>query len=388
MNFLVSGQGSYTHKDIVSALRKLFDIDSVKELIYVFKDDNMYEDTEYEELLARTIKKLGIDVVITTNFYPVAARVCNDNSIKYLTWSYDTPINVLPCDEMKYETNYIFLFDKSEVKHFKEMGYGRVYHMTLAVNTDKYQQLIPDDRYKNDIAFLGKLYRSKLPIIKDGLSKEMVQYIDGLVALQNNIYDKYVVNDYITDSIISEINRQYEVIGRKIHLNKSQLSYSIAEFVTYTDRITLLQLLGKRHDTHLYTYDIGDTETAFLKDVTIHGPLDYQTQMPVLFKSAKINLNCSLRAAQSAIPLRALDVMGCGAFLLSNSQPELEEWFTDGKDLALFHSYEEALDKADYYLQHDDERKRIAISGFENVKKNFRYDMKLKQMFSIADIAI
>lgn len=139
---------------------------------------------------------------------------------------------------------------------------------------------------------------------------------------------------------------------------------------------------------HLYTYDIGDTEKSFLKNVKIHGPLDYKTEMPVLFKSSKINLSSSLRAAKSAISLRALDILGCGGFLLSNAQPELEECFRDREEVVLFRSIDEAIDLADYYLAHDDEREKIAAAGLERIKQDFRYEDKMKKMFEIAGIDI
>jgi spore maturation protein CgeB len=157
--------------------------------------------------------------------------------------------------------------------------------------------------------------------------------------------------------------------------------------VTYLDRISLLELMGRRHDTHIYTYDIGDTEKSFLQNVKIHGPLDYYTKMPVLFKSSKINLSSSLRAARSAISLRALDILGCGGFLLSNAQPELEEYFDDRKEVVLFRSIDEAIELADFYLEHEDERQKIAGAGFEKVKKNFRYEDRLRDMFRISGVA-
>ena len=145
-----------------------------------------------------------------------------------------------------------------------------------------------------------------------------------------------------------------------------------------------MEVMGRRYDVHLYTYEAGETEKKLLKDVHIHGPVDYTSEMPALFKSSKINLNWSLRAAQSAIPLRALDILGCGGFLLSNAQPELEECFENGKEVVLFHSIDEAVDLAGYYLQHDEERQQIATAGLKKVQNDFKYTDRLKKMISVA----
>ena len=355
---------------------------------YNFKGKDIYNNSEYEELFWEKTKDNTYDFVLSTNFYPVVARLCNEKGLKYLAWTYDTPMNVLPCDEMKYETNYIFLFDRLELAKYHALGFERFYHVTLGVDTEKYSRLKADKRYAADISFLGKLYRSQLPLVKHGLSDDMIAYIDKICAVQKNIFGKYVVDDLITQPIIDEMNRQYEVSKADLVINKEQLSYAISEYVTYLDRMGLLEIMGRRHDVHLYTYDIGDTEKRFLRSVKIHGPLNYVTEMPVMFKSSRINLSSSFRAARSAISLRALDILGCGGFLLSNAQPELEECFRDREEVVLFRSIDEAIELADYYLAHDDERERVAAAGLERVKKDFRYEDKMKEMFKIAGVMI
>lgn len=386
MKILVTDQGSYIHGDIVKALENIYGSDSVNELIYEFCDKNIYDDTGYESEFLRIIQRAKYDVVISTNFYPIVARLCNDSSITYISWSYDTPINVLPCDEMRYETNYIFLFDKIEMKKYRELGYDRFFHMTLAVDTEKYEKFRSYPLYSGDVAFVGKLYRSKLPAIRSKLSNDLTNYIDELVSLQMRVTDRYVVNEFISQPIIDEINKCFRSSGVNIILNKQQLSYAIAEYVSYIDRIQILELLGKRFDTHLYTYDIGDAEKSMLKDVRIHGPLDYHTQLPSLYKTAKINLNSSLKAAQSAIPLRVLDILACKGFLISNAQPEIVEYFENGVDLILYNSMEELIEYTGYYLEHDDERRKIAYAGYIKVKKDFTYEDRLKKMFAIAGV--
>jgi spore maturation protein CgeB len=154
--------------------------------------------------------------------------------------------------------------------------------------------------------------------------------------------------------------------------------------VTYIDRIVLIEMMARHFDTHLYTYDVTDDEKNLLKNVKIHGEINYFTEMPVMFKSSKINLSGSFRAAKSAIPMRALDIMGCGAFLLSSPQPELLEHFEDGKELAIYRSEQEAVEKADYYLRHEDKRIEVARAGYEKVKRDFRYENRFRRMFEIA----
>ena len=75
--------------------------------------------------------------------------------------------------------------------------------------------------------------------------------------------------------------------------------------------------------------------------------------------------------------------MGCGGFLLSSYHEELLENFDEGVHCATYRSVEECLDKIDYYLCHDDERKKIAANGLERVRENFSYEKGLARLFGV-----
>lgn len=113
------------------------------------------------------------------------------------------------------------------------------------------------------------------------------------------------------------------------------------------------------------------------------GRVDYKTQMPLVFAGSKINLNISLRSIHSGIPLRVLDIMACGGFVLTNWQPEIEEYFVEGAEVAMFHSLEECMEKIDYYLQHEEKRKQIAEAGRKKVLEEFSYQTGLIKLFEI-----
>lgn len=82
------------------------------------------------------------------------------------------------------------------------------------------------------------------------------------------------------------------------------------------------------------------------------------------FSQSKIVFNISML---DDINMRTFEAMASGSFLLTNWIPTIEEFFEDGKHLALYRSEEEMIDKAKYYLAHDDEREKIAAAGYEEV---------------------
>lgn len=137
----------------------------------------------------------------------------------------------------------------------------------------------------------------------------------------------------------------------------------------------------RKYDFRLYT----GSDTRGLSALHAHncGRVDYHTQMPLVFAGSRINLNISLRSIHSGIPLRVLDIMACGGFVLSNWQPEIAECFGEGVEIVTFRSLEECMDKVWYYLSHEEERRQIAEAGYRKVKEKFSYEAGVGRLFGV-----
>ena len=86
------------------------------------------------------------------------------------------------------------------------------------------------------------------------------------------------------------------------------------------------------------------------------------------YRSAKIVIN---QAVRGDLNFRVFEAMACGALLLTPSPTVgLEDLFTDGRDLVLYErdNFAVAAEKIRYFLSHEDERSRIAYSGWELVR--------------------
>lgn len=137
--------------------------------------------------------------------------------------------------------------------------------------------------------------------------------------------------------------------------------------VTRRERCQAVTLLQELFDFKLYTGSSLEFNSTLKKESYV----DYATEMPVVFRQSKVNINITVRSIISGIPLRALDIMACKGFLLSNYQKELVEYFEEDKECVFYYNLEDMAVKTDFYIRHDEERRRIALAGYEKVREEF-----------------
>lgn len=377
MKILFYDMGSYTAQDIIYYLEKAGH--SCKTLYYHFA--NKYEDAFFCNRFQKELKENSYDIVFSVNFFPLIARICYERRIRYVSWSYDSPMDAGFQEYFSYDTNYIFLFDRIEVMNYQSHGYERIFHLPLATNTSRLDSLTftaaQQAKYSADISFVGHLYESSLDTLLYNADQQTKGYIEGILQAQLRVYGYYFIDELITDELLDKINTSFETMGQtKLKLNHRGLSYAIASRITNLERTFLLEQMGELFDTKFYC-----TRThTFQTSVQICGPVKYFTEMPGIFRYSKLNLNPTLRSIQSGIPLRALDIMGSGGVLFSNYQPELAEYFADGQDVIMYGSMEEAFDKATYYLNHEELLKEIANNGYIRTKEHFDYPAKIDEI--------
>lgn len=106
-------------------------------------------------------------------------------------------------------------------------------------------------------------------------------------------------------------------------------------------------------------------------------------QMNETFINSKINL-CFTRTFNNKKQWkgRIFEVMLQGGFLLTEYVPYLEKYFEIGKELDCFDSEKELLEKVEYYLKHEEERKKIAKNGWKKCIENYTPYHKMLKVFT------
>jgi hypothetical protein len=96
-----------------------------------------------------------------------------------------------------------------------------------------------------------------------------------------------------------------------------------------------------------------------------------------IYRKSKIVFNT---AAMDDINMRCFEATATGSFLLTEFVPTLHECFEDGKHIVTYKTMDEAIDKARYYLEHEDEREVIAKAGMEHTLANHTYQHRITKM--------
>lgn len=309
------------------------------------------------------------------------ARASKDNAKCYIAWVYDSPMELRDVSLLAFETNRVFTFDRTECIRLNRMGYGNVFYLPLAGDVETKRSLKPWKK-KADISLVGSLYQSTLPVLLSGMDDFERGYMEALLAAQQKVYGGYIVPELLTPDIIDKINGSFaKQVDGDFQVNEAELSYSIAAELTHRERLLLLRLLAMRFQTVLYTFAISGEDRMLLQGVSVESAVDYDTQMPRVFASTKINLNPILKANGDGIPLRALDVMSCGGFLLSSWRDDFLNYFEPDEEIVLYTDIEDAVEKAEFYMKNDDSRSKIAAAGQKRIEKDFRYEDRLDKMF-------
>lgn len=364
------------------------------EVHYIEVSDIKYaRERENLEVFNSYLDKNSFDFVISFNYLDILSEACYVHGIPYIAWAYDSPIDFGERDYLKYDTTHAFLFDTAEVYDSCIVnGYKNVKYMPLAVNCDSFDNITitesDKEHFGSSISFVGRLYESNLSEYMRYLSDYEKSYLNGIIDSSVGKYNADIIYNVAGHTFSQKLVKNREFIqavakgeGIDANSNSTAISYLymlLNKNVTNRERLILLSMLSNHYDLKLYS----DTSHSILEHVKQMGAVDYYTEMPKVFKLSKINLNITLRQIRTGIPLRCLDIMGCGGFLMSNYQADFEPDFKDGYNVALFTSLEDAYDKCDYYLSHEDVRKKIAARGYETVKTKYSYTEQIKKMIT------
>jgi hypothetical protein len=87
-----------------------------------------------------------------------------------------------------------------------------------------------------------------------------------------------------------------------------------------------------------------------------------------MLNCVKISLSFSVASNTNVVNARAFETMHCGAMLLEQYGKELEYFYTPFEDYVPYYNKKDLEEKVKFYLEHEEERNRIATNGMNKTK--------------------
>lgn len=390
MKILFLNWNGYGNEDVIDTLKEMMGKgEDIELLLFGFDIHKDGDSKEFYDDFASYLSEKNPDFVLSMNYYPIISKACQKVGVKYAAWVYDNPVVSLFSYTLINSCNYVFLFDSQMYEMFSGQGIKTVYYLPLAAPVSRYRNITVTQEEKRqwggEISFVGSLYNEKgnfYDRIKDKLTDHTRGYLEGIMRAQMQVWGLNMVEGLMNEQCLDEmvnalgLEPNYDGVETLEYLYSNYVMY---RKITAIEREELLKTIGERHEVKLYTKNKAFSS----KGINNLGQIDYYSEMPLVFKSSDINLNITLRSIQRGIPLRCMDIMGCGGFLLTNYQEDLMRFFVPGEEFVYFESREDLLRKIDYYLEHEEERKKISEKAYEKMSSEHNYERRLRYIISV-----
>lgn len=336
------------------------------------------------------IKKNNISFCFSFNFYPLLAQVCHELGIPYISLVYDSPQVKLYSYTIIHPECHVYIFDRVEYEKLHSAGINTVHYSILPVNANYVDDLLSKpynrSRVTSEVSFVGALYNEKHNFYDQlsGISNYTRGVLEGLMESQLQVQGYSFIEELLGSPsmkpVMEDIKANFEY-DAALNYGVESLEYVIAQYLlarrmTSLERQRLLTAVAEKYPLKLFTLD----KDAIIPNAINMGTTDYYGEMPLVFNKSNINLNITLRSIRSGIPLRCMDIMGHGGFLLTNFQADLLEHFKPDEDFVYYEDQDDLVDKVGFYLKHDSTRENIARHGREMCKKYYNFHAVLENI--------
>jgi len=314
---------SYTHYNFYDSLLKM---DGGRhKIIYFPFDEIMIQNGA--DLMNKMLSKKVLDEKPDLCFFCISTYEIKKETIKKIKAE---TLNWFCDDHWRFDNfskhwapcfNWVVTTDSKAIEKYHKLGIKNVIKSQWACNQFLYKSMALEKTY--DIGFIGQLYGKRKTII-DKIKK---------AGLKINCWGKGWSNGRISQEEMIKIFSK-----TKINLNFSDSS------------------------TRPFLKAIGG---IFLR------PPNYYDNLKSFIDRRK----------RKQIKGRNFEIPGCGSFLLTDSADNLEDYYIDGKEIVIYNNSDDLIRKIHYYLDHKEDREKIAQAGYERTLKDHTYDKRFKKIF-------
>jgi len=332
---------SYEHLNFWNTLSRMYG----NNVIYFPVDENIMEcgRTKMNNLLIDLIKKENPTILFcnlfTNEIYP--------KTIKKITRESKTiTVNWFSDDQWRFDNfsrywaplfDWVITTDPNAPAKYKKLGYLHVIKSTWAVNTNLYHPMPSKEKY--GVTFVGSSHGNRL---------KMANFLrkNGIAV---DCWGQGWPNGRATQDKMIEI-----FANSKINLNFAEVSTSSRDVKTIIK--TMAKVFLRRGINN--TYHFFPPSIIFRNLINFGFPKTYPQ-----------------------IKGRNFEVPACGGFMLTQAAEDLFNYYGYDKEIVVFNTLEELLEKTRYYLNHDTEREKIAMAGYQRTIRDHTWEKRFSDIF-------
>lgn len=223
------------------------------------------------------------------------------------------------------------------------------------------------EEFVPDIILLMNSYEISLPFWnKETFPKSILVYEAGDEHPTHHFHIKQCVNSDVIltpsyDCYEDYLNSGYKCIHTSHWADTNIFYASDNETIEYD--VVSSMMYGDRQST--INYLKNSLKEKFLNRI---GLVDIENGN--FYRKSKIVFQ---KSKHGEVTRRIFEGMACKKMVIADKLDEnkkLESLFEDGKDIVLYSSLEDAVDKIKYFLHNNEEREKIAQNGYTKVMKN------------------
>jgi hypothetical protein len=276
------------------------------------------------------------------------------------------------------------VWDRAQAAELQRFGVANVLHLPMAAPDRDYDTQPPNPaRCRYPVSFVGgqntNYFSPQVTVATHHLLAGTLAHAVRSDLPQLNFLDVYG-DLYGLGSLPDPSDDPPTRAVKTLAYFQAKLFYNAALCIRNRNRFVLF-LKRKLGDVFRLIGNGWDTSYGLKTEPQLPTPEAYFQH----FRETAINLNLVNGNGETGLNMRHFEITAAGGFLLCYHQPELDELFEVRKECAVFHDESELLEKIHYYLNHDDERREIAIAGQRRTLGEHLYSHRMTRLLEMLE---
>jgi len=219
-----------------------------------------------------------------------------------------------------------------------------------------------------------------MDIIIDDTVSDAIQQVQQLYTMLKNEY----YNDFSVDirKLIIDNKNKWDTIISKL---EAKFIFALEWMIGYQFRRDFITDISNTYKNRFTVF--GDIYwQKFINNSPVSTEACYYDTLCSIYRSTRINLNINRIQIRTSFTQRPFDCKASGAFLLTDKRECNNSIFiTKGRnrEIVEFDSLKHCHELIRYYLEHEDEREKIAESGIEKIHRFHTYANRIDEILYI-----